>query len=273
MDATGGLLPQKVLLSGTQLAQLDDNLLWRNSILPSSLVARSTAIARVGGFDETLRACEDWDLWLRLRASGPFTAVPHILMWYRVHSESMTEDVAGTERERLRLNAKHLGPLDAPLADWPAARRQAVGLTYFNAALGFLWQGQADLGRQRVRRAIELWPALLDQDEFYYELGCAFQPRGLRGSAEGLNLDASAALIRGVLFTELPSAPARRAQAYWGRACLILARLARNTRNPRASQAYSLRALVYAPGRQRLLALRLLARNAVPDVWLQARRR
>lgn len=78
-----------------------DDALWPSRPLPSSLdfdllldgneVACSTVLCRraffvaVGGFDETLRICEDYELWLRLarRESLAFLAEP--LCRYRVH--------------------------------------------------------------------------------------------------------------------------------------------------------------------------------------------
>ena len=269
-NEAGTLLPQAVVLSKQDLSRLDQDLLWRNSILPSGLVARRQAVLQAGGFDETLRACEDWDLWLRLKALGPFVAVPEVLMWYRTHSESMTDNIANIERERLKVNAKHLGRLDEPLADWPAARRQAVGFTYFMTALGYLRQQDVARGKDKARQALQCWPDLLEQDEFYHELGCAYQARGLRGTAHGLDLEAGAALIRDILADSPAAVRPRSMPVYWGRACLVLARLANNTCNRRGCRAYAFRALRLASGRDRLQALRLLAGSAVPDAWLRA---
>lgn len=45
-------------------------------ILTSALLMRASAFAAVGGFDETLPFCEDWDLLLKLRARGDLRFVP-----------------------------------------------------------------------------------------------------------------------------------------------------------------------------------------------------
>src|SRR5205085_10744295 len=145
----GSPLPQQMLMSTEQTAQLAIDLKWRNAILPSALVARRSAVAQAGGFDIELEACEDWDLWLRLIALGSFVAVSQILMEYRVHAASMTENVEHIEHERLNLNAKHLGPLGEPLAAWPPDRRRAVGYTYFNSAIGHLRQKQIAQAREK----------------------------------------------------------------------------------------------------------------------------
>jgi glycosyltransferase involved in cell wall biosynthesis len=270
IDEAGRRLPQWVLLTGQDVARLDNDLSWRNAILPSALIARRTAVLQAGAFDEALNACEDWDLWIRLKALGPFIGVPQVLMLYRAHADSMTENVANMERERLKVNAKYLGSLDVPLPDWPPDRRQAVGFTYFNSALSYLRQNELARGREKIQQAVQYWPGLLAQDEFYYELGCAFQPRGLRGSAQGIDLVKSAGLIRDFLFVDLTKAGADESPEHWGQACLVLARLARNTGQRQAARGYALQVVRHGPAGPRLEALRLLVRSSLPEAWAHA---
>ena len=271
-DAAGRPMPQTVLLSAAEGNRLADDLAWRNSLVPSGVVARRQAVLDVGGFDASMQGVEDWDVWLRLIASGPFVGVPKVLTWYRAHAHSMTENVLSMERGRLRLHAKHLGALDGPPADWPSARRRAVGQTYFNTALGLWWQNDEAGGRERIRRAVAFWPGLLALDEFYYELGCAKQPRGLRGAAHGLDLRESEALIRAVLSDREAPAGEQAARAHWGQAWLVLARLARNTDQWPACRRYALRALLSGSGRGRQEAARLLARSLAPAALVSALR-
>ncbi len=265
LDETGQLLPQSVLLPSVQIERLDQELTWHNAILPSALTARRQAIMQVGGFDEDLKAVEDWDLWLRLKAIGPFVGVPKVLMRYRTHSASMTESVANIERERLKVNAKHLGALDGPLSDWPPARRRAVGYTYFNAALGYLRQREAILGREKLRQAVACWPELLNADEFYYELGCAFQPRGQRGTPAQLELTASEDLIHFALSAwPDPPPPGVSPDSAWGQASLNLARLANISGQPRAARRYARSAMRHGQARHRWGGLRAWLRSFQP---------
>jgi GT2 family glycosyltransferase len=270
MDPAGQALPQTVLLSQSEADRLASDLAWRNSLVPSGVVARRNAIVQAGGFDESMRNLEDWDLWLRLIGLGPFVAVPQVLVWYRTHPASLTENVLDMERGRLRMQARHLGPLDEPLAQWPSQRRRAIGFTYFTTALGLFQQNALAAGRERLRRSVECWPGLLDLDEFYYELGCAGQPRGLRGQAHGLDLKTGEALIRDVLFDPAGLTGEPSARAHWAQACLVLARLARDTRQWPACRRYALRALVSAPNHGRLQAARILARSVAPAALLAA---
>lgn len=52
-------------------------------ISPSSVVIHRDVFRSYGGFDETLPACEDYDLWLRICAREPvvFVAQPHIIKY------------------------------------------------------------------------------------------------------------------------------------------------------------------------------------------------
>lgn len=49
-------------------------------ISPSSVMMRRSLWTRLGGFDERLPACEDYDLWLRMTARVPVTLVPEALI-------------------------------------------------------------------------------------------------------------------------------------------------------------------------------------------------
>jgi glycosyltransferase involved in cell wall biosynthesis len=65
---------------------------YRNPITPSSVIARREALARNGGFREDVRACEDWEMWMRLQRIGSFAAVPGALTDYYVYPTSMSTD-------------------------------------------------------------------------------------------------------------------------------------------------------------------------------------
>lgn len=48
----------------------------------SSLMVRTDVVRTVGGFDPALPSCQDWDLYLRLRRTGPFATVLEDLVFY-----------------------------------------------------------------------------------------------------------------------------------------------------------------------------------------------
>ena len=63
---------------------------YANPITPSSVIARRDALMRDGGFREDIRACEDWEMWVRLQRVGSFEAVPEPLTLYYVTPTSLS---------------------------------------------------------------------------------------------------------------------------------------------------------------------------------------
>ncbi|MET4390339.1 glycosyltransferase involved in cell wall biosynthesis [Bradyrhizobium sp. F1.4.3] len=50
------------------------------------MLVRADAFGAAGGFDVSLRYCEDWHCWCRLAAIGEFAYVPELLLDYRLHT-------------------------------------------------------------------------------------------------------------------------------------------------------------------------------------------
>jgi glycosyltransferase involved in cell wall biosynthesis len=57
-----------------------------------SVMVRRRLLEQVGGFDLTLRVCEDYDLWLRLAGLSAVDGVPETLLYKRTHRESYYND-------------------------------------------------------------------------------------------------------------------------------------------------------------------------------------
>jgi glycosyltransferase involved in cell wall biosynthesis len=79
--ARHGHRTEPFLLGGDALAQI----YAENIVGTSTVMARTDALRATGGFDETLRSAEDWDLWLRLAASAPVGCHPEPLVTYLMH--------------------------------------------------------------------------------------------------------------------------------------------------------------------------------------------
>ncbi|HEV7805193.1 MAG TPA: glycosyltransferase family 2 protein [Solirubrobacteraceae bacterium] len=74
----------------------------------SSVVLRRAALSNVGGFESAVRVAEDWDLWLRLAASGEsLICEPSAVVRYRRRPGGLTTDVAGLARCQLELHRAH----------------------------------------------------------------------------------------------------------------------------------------------------------------------
>lgn len=69
----------------------------------SNALIRAEALTKVGGFDESLAAAEDWDMWLRLAARYHFVAVPSPQVLYRISTNSMSSNISRMEIASLRV--------------------------------------------------------------------------------------------------------------------------------------------------------------------------
>lgn len=69
----------------------------------SNILARSSAINSIKGFDSDLKSCEDWDYYLRLAAQFNFVVVPEHQILYRKAMGTMTSKGSIMEREGLKV--------------------------------------------------------------------------------------------------------------------------------------------------------------------------
>jgi len=58
----------------------------------SSILIKADVFKEVGYFDETLKASEDWDMWLRIARKYQFEYVDEPLVQIRVHASNMQKD-------------------------------------------------------------------------------------------------------------------------------------------------------------------------------------
>ncbi|EDX76939.1 glycosyl transferase, group 2 family protein [Coleofasciculus chthonoplastes PCC 7420] len=69
----------------------------------SNLLIRSEAFKKVGYFNESLPAAEDWDMWLRLAVNYEFAVVPSPQVFYRLSTTSMSANVVRQEAACLQV--------------------------------------------------------------------------------------------------------------------------------------------------------------------------
>lgn len=71
------------------------DLVSSNQLRTHMLLIRRSCLDTVGGFDETLQASEDWDLWLRIALAGyTFSGIPLQLCSYRMHADNTLANAA-----------------------------------------------------------------------------------------------------------------------------------------------------------------------------------
>ncbi len=68
--------------------------LLRDCIINCDSLVSKAAIDAVGGFDETLRVCEDYDLWMRVSEKFILAHIPESLVTIRIGEHSSTDTVA-----------------------------------------------------------------------------------------------------------------------------------------------------------------------------------
>jgi glycosyltransferase involved in cell wall biosynthesis len=91
-------------------------------ISPSAVIMRTALFRAIGGFDETMAAAEDYDLWLRILVSHDVGLLDRPLVTRRAgHADQLSATVPAIDRFRILALAKLLG--DARVT---GARRQAT---------------------------------------------------------------------------------------------------------------------------------------------------
>lgn len=94
-------------------------LAYRNWFAVTVPILRRRLADRVGGFDETLRAAEDWDYWYRCAQVAQFVYLPGIVAVYRQHAGQM-------HRDRARMREVHRRFVEKNLAHDPRKVRAAT---------------------------------------------------------------------------------------------------------------------------------------------------
>ncbi len=91
-DGRSLIEPHPADLSGN--ADLYLSLLRRNVIaMHATVIYRRSALEEVGGFDVSLRACEDYDLYLRISRRFPVVRHGELVAEYRLHGGTMTRNL------------------------------------------------------------------------------------------------------------------------------------------------------------------------------------
>jgi GT2 family glycosyltransferase len=78
-------------------------------VSPSSALITRSLLAEVGGFDEKLEVCEDYDLWLRISAHYPIYLIDTPLIIKRGgHTDQLSKTMGKKDRFRIKALMKLL---------------------------------------------------------------------------------------------------------------------------------------------------------------------
>ncbi len=166
---------------GQYVAFLDSRILsWlvRGNVIPSPTpMVRRELFERVGLFDETLSACEDWDMWIRIARVCEIAYVHRVLAKKRQHQENMSLDSERLMTNGLRVLEKAFSAPD-PSQELHGLRCKAFGRRYADFGLDRFHMGRYEQARRDLIRAVTLDPRLL-----FYQNTAAVLSTCLLGSA------------------------------------------------------------------------------------------
>jgi glycosyltransferase involved in cell wall biosynthesis/SAM-dependent methyltransferase len=144
--------PQQRVSSGHYLRLLEGNFIGMHAVV----LYRRDLLETAGGFDESLRACEDYELYLRMSRRWPIAQHYEIVAEYRQHDTNMSKDYAFMLRSVLGVLRKERDHL----ADRARrrARRRGVGVwkDYYGDLLLIEWGVQR--GARRFLKILRLHP-------------------------------------------------------------------------------------------------------------------
>lgn len=169
-------------------SELHHALLFNNFLVPACVVVEKECYLQSNLFDESLSACADWDMWLRLSHKYEMIGIDDQLVRYRIVVGSMSSNPQRMLNERLAVLEKHIGS-EPPASDLNDRVRRAYAEAYFRAVIEFMQNDNLEQAETFLHRAAVLFPPLIQQRDTLYELLLAGQSRGLRGNLEHLNIE------------------------------------------------------------------------------------
>ena len=166
MDLAGTYWPSPTLPRPGPTTLLD--LLAGNLVgMHGTVLYRREPLVAAGGFDEALRSCEDWDVYLRLARTHEVVAHRHVCADYRRHSGGMSQDFDRLIDAGLTVLERHRPAAGDPPARHRAWRRGRVHLTGLNlkraVVAGFRALGRGEMAEPiaALRTVARYWPILI----------------------------------------------------------------------------------------------------------------
>ena len=142
------------------------NLVLRNNIVASSVMIRRDLLGRVGLFDESLEACENWDLWIRISRISPIEYIDKPLTSYRVHGGNMSKNIERMRSFRLKVINKNL-PFENASPDTLKLRKKALFFVHMTFAKSYLENLAFKEARGELIQAARLQPAEIGTYKLY----------------------------------------------------------------------------------------------------------
>ena len=251
VDEKNQALPQ-VENRSIQSNEIYTALLDGNFLVPESILVRRHCYDASGPFDETLRACEDWDMWLRFTKKFRIIHSPQVLTRHRILRGSMSTDPLRMLTNRLAVLSKHVGSEPADSNDPDPIKGRAYGRAYLAGCVEYIQLGDENQAFKCFQKIANLCPELLTEIDTFYQLGCGDQPKGFMGDLASLNVKRSSLpllnMMKGLFDGAGTSKKVKRLErTSYARAYYALGLLAYGTREFRESRRFFTQAVLASP--------------------------
>lgn len=134
-----------------------DKLLIKNNIIASSVMIKREILDRVGLFDEDFKACENWDMWIRISKVSQIEYIDRPLTYYRVHPKNMSKNIDKMYDYRVKIIDKYLPKTNRdPLI--LEKRSMALFFTYLAFGKQHIENLELRKARNNIIQAIKLRP-------------------------------------------------------------------------------------------------------------------
>jgi hypothetical protein len=196
-------LPQ-VECRAVEADRLFGALLDGNFLVPESMLLRRRCYDDVGLFDEALRSCEDWDVWLRVARTHHVLSSARILTRHRALPLSMSANPERMLIHRLAVLRKHVGEEPARGVPMGGARetelgRRAYGRAYLAGCVEYLQAGDQARAVGCFRQMVAVFPDLLTDLDTFYQVGCGDQPKGWMGDLSSVHVSRNGEMLHAML--------------------------------------------------------------------------
>jgi glycosyltransferase involved in cell wall biosynthesis len=136
-------------------SEASTELLLTENFGSSSPMIRRAAAESVGGYDEALRASEDYDFQYRVASRYPIAVIPQIGWYKRLHSGSMSSQTPNIFRHKILTRSRLLATERVPRRRRILKRRLAT----FHAVLAYYYTGRDNrLAWRHAMSSLQLRP-------------------------------------------------------------------------------------------------------------------
>ena len=144
--------------SGNLEGWIFEDLLCRNFITTDAVIVRRDALVKIGGFDESIRGTEDWDLWLRLAGRFPVHYGSQPTFVYRVGANTLSGDRPSMDWMRYQTLVKAFRVFPAEVMNSKPAARRSVADAHNGMGYALVTNGKRQEAQSYLWSSVRLWP-------------------------------------------------------------------------------------------------------------------